>query len=295
MGGWIQGKDFLRIDGGTSGIERGELLKDFYDDKSLKLFLISSVAGGIGINLVSASRVVLFDSHFNPTIDLQAIFRCYRYGQTRDVFTYRLLTQGTMEEKVYSRAVNKTSLGNRVIDGKKLHRCFEKGEIDSLSKVDDWVQCVKCQKWRMFPPDHKEDIANLPDIWYCKFMNKHDARMKLTCSSEERDSAWYYEHFKKPNQEITGNAHPESIASEVINKVSKVEKEKLVERDEVLKNLLTITSSSDNSTLIVSKHYFHDTLLTDNDPTNCNENDTENETARTPPVTKESKKRKLEL
>jgi len=59
IGGWIQGKDFLRIDGSTSGIERGELLKDFSDDKSLKLFLISSVAGGIGINLVSASRVIL--------------------------------------------------------------------------------------------------------------------------------------------------------------------------------------------------------------------------------------------
>ena len=59
MGGWIQGKDFLRIDGGTSGIERGELLKDFSNDSSIKLFLISSVAGGIGINLVSASRVIL--------------------------------------------------------------------------------------------------------------------------------------------------------------------------------------------------------------------------------------------
>lgn len=59
LGGWVQGKDFLRIDGGTSGVERGELLQDFSDDKSLKLFLISSVAGGIGINLVSASRVVL--------------------------------------------------------------------------------------------------------------------------------------------------------------------------------------------------------------------------------------------
>ena len=59
FGGWIQGKDFLRIDGGISGIERGELLKDFCDDKCLKVFLISSVAGGIGINLVAASRVVL--------------------------------------------------------------------------------------------------------------------------------------------------------------------------------------------------------------------------------------------
>ena len=59
IGGWSQGKDFLRIDGQTSAVERGELLKDFSADKNLKLFLISSVAGGMGINLVSANRIVL--------------------------------------------------------------------------------------------------------------------------------------------------------------------------------------------------------------------------------------------
>jgi transcriptional regulator ATRX len=149
MGGWKKNVDFLRIDGQTSSNERGELLKDFSNDKKLKLFLISSVAGGIGTNLVSANRVVLMDSHFNPTIDLQAIYRCYRYGQTRNVFAYRLLTQGSMEEKVYSRAVNKTGLGNRVIDGKELRRCFKQDEINSLATVDDWVECVRCQQWRM--------------------------------------------------------------------------------------------------------------------------------------------------
>jgi hypothetical protein len=168
-----------------------------------------------------------------------------------------------MEEKVYSRAVNKISLGNRVIDGKKLHRCFEKREINSLSKVDDWVECVKCRKWRMFPPDHTEDIANLPDNWYCALMNKYDVRMKLTCSFEERDSVWYYQHFKKPNERI---ATMGTIHTEVTSKLSTAESKKLVERDEVLKNVLSITSSSDSLNSIVTKHYFHDTLLTDINP-----------------------------
>lgn len=268
FGGWIQGKDFLRIDGGTSGIERGELLKDFSDDKCLKLFLISSVAGGIGINLVAASRVVLFDSHFNPTIDLQAIFRCYRYGQDRNVFAYRLLTQGSMEEKVYSRAVNKTSLSNRVIDGKKLHRCFEKDEFESLSKVDDWVECVKCGNWRMFPPDHTQDMAKLPDDWHCEMMNKYDARMKLTCSFEEKDSVWYYHHFKKPNKKVSTTAPEGIVEAEVISKLSTEEKEKLVERDDVLKGILKIKSCSDNSAFIVGKYDFQDILNTDIDPEN---------------------------
>ena len=168
-----------------------------------------------------------------------------------------------MEEKVYSRAVNKTSLSNRVIDGKKLHRCFEKNEIDSLSKVDDWAECVKCRKWRMFPPDHTQDMAKLPDDWHCGLMNKYDARMKLTCSFEEKDSVWYYHHFKKPNQKITAIASHGTVEAQKSSKLSKGDIENLVERDEVLKDILTIKSSSDNSTSIVGKYHFHDTLHTD--------------------------------
>jgi hypothetical protein len=97
MGGWKAGRDFLRIDGSTTGAERGDLVKEFNEDlSSVRLFLISSRAGGMGINLCSANRVsdsflgsnqwisshfllyaylqvVLFDSHFNPTIDEQAV------------------------------------------------------------------------------------------------------------------------------------------------------------------------------------------------------------------------------
>lgn len=236
-----------------------------------------------------------FDSHFNPTIDLQAIFRCYRYGQNRNVFAYRLLTLGTMEEKVHSRAINKTSLGNRVIDGKKLHRCFEKDEIDSLTKVDDWVECVKCRKWRMFPHSHYEDVSKLPDDWHCEMMNRHDDRIRLTCSFEEKDSDWYYHHFKKPNIRLSKISSPGTIDTKGINKLSKTEKKKLVERDEVLKNVLTIKSSSDNSKLVVSKHIFHDTLLADTDPANRNrtEKDTNNEIFESPTAQRGNKRRKV--
>jgi hypothetical protein len=81
FGGWRSGVDFLRIDGSVNACERGEMVQDFSKDSAIKVFLISSLAGGVGINLVSASRVVVFDSHFNPSVDLQAIYRCYRYGQ----------------------------------------------------------------------------------------------------------------------------------------------------------------------------------------------------------------------
>lgn len=124
LGGWQKNTDYLRIDGGTKFAERGSLIDRFNDDKTCsglmesatnedntKLFLLSSKACGIGVNLHAANRVVLFDNHFNPTVMTQALYRCYRYGQTKPVFAYRLITEGSMEEKIYSRSVNKTGVG----------------------------------------------------------------------------------------------------------------------------------------------------------------------------------------
>lgn len=98
-------------------------------------------AGGIGINLIAANRVVLFDSSFNPTILTQALFRCYRYGQTKPVFAYRFLTEGSVEEKIYSRSVNKTGIALRVIDDKSIMRSFTQKELEDLEETDTWVQC----------------------------------------------------------------------------------------------------------------------------------------------------------
>ena len=73
-------------------------------------------AGNLGINLTAATRVILFDSSMNPSNDAQAIFRAWRYGQTKPVFVYRLLGAGTVEEKIYARQVRQLQTGSHTHD-----------------------------------------------------------------------------------------------------------------------------------------------------------------------------------
>ncbi|CAF5094868.1 unnamed protein product, partial [Rotaria magnacalcarata] len=133
---WIRDQDYFRMDGQTDVTLRKRYAKEFNDESNLRarLFLISTLAGGIGINLVGSNRVIVFDASWNPSHDTQAIFRSYRFGQKKPVYIYRFLAQGTMEEKIYQRQVVKQSLSQRVIDDHQLDRHFTENDIKELYK-----------------------------------------------------------------------------------------------------------------------------------------------------------------
>ncbi|KXJ85825.1 SNF2 family DNA-dependent ATPase [Microdochium bolleyi] len=104
-----------RIDGSVAQDDRRQQIKDFNENPEFKIFLLSTRAGGQGINLASADTVILFDSDWNPQQDLQAQDRCHRIGQTRPVVIYRLATKGTVEEELLLSADAKRRLEKLVI------------------------------------------------------------------------------------------------------------------------------------------------------------------------------------
>ncbi|CAL5404053.1 unnamed protein product [Camellia sinensis] len=136
---WKRGKDWYRLDGRTEGSERQKLVERFNEpsNKRVKCTLISTRAGSLGINLYAANRVIIVDGSWNPTYDLQAIYRVWRYGQMKPVFAYRLMAHGTMEEKIYKRQVTKEGLAARVVDRQQIHRTISKEEMLHLFDFGD--------------------------------------------------------------------------------------------------------------------------------------------------------------
>ncbi|KAG8637881.1 SNF2 domain-containing protein CLASSY 4 isoform X2 [Manihot esculenta] len=112
---WIQGKEILRMNGQVDTVQRQSLIKDFNNRNSqAKVMLASTRACCEGINLVGASRVVLLDVVWNPSVERQAISRAYRLGQEKVVYIYHLITSGTKEEEKYCRQAEKERLSELV-------------------------------------------------------------------------------------------------------------------------------------------------------------------------------------
>ena len=129
---------FLRLDGSTPTSKRQPLVEKFNksDRKTHFAFLLSAKSGGVGINLIGASRIVLFDIDWNPATDLQAMARIHRDGQTRSCKIYRFLVQGGLDEKIFQRQIMKLGLANAVVDNRDSAATFSKDELRDLFRLD---------------------------------------------------------------------------------------------------------------------------------------------------------------
>ncbi|KAF8249036.1 hypothetical protein K440DRAFT_545082 [Wilcoxina mikolae CBS 423.85] len=123
--------------------ERAKTVDEFNNDPDQFVFLISTKAGGVGLNITAANKVVIFDPNWNPSYDLQAQDRAYRIGQTRDVEVFRLISSGTIEEIVYARQIYKQQQANIGYDASEERRYFtgvqgdkdNKGELFGLKNL----------------------------------------------------------------------------------------------------------------------------------------------------------------
>lgn len=109
---------YIRLDGSSKLDDRRDLVHDWQNKPELFIFLLSTRAGGLGINLTAADTVIFYDSDWNPTIDSQAMDRAHRLGQTKQVTVYRLLMKNTIEERMRDRAKQKEQVQQVVMEGK---------------------------------------------------------------------------------------------------------------------------------------------------------------------------------
>ncbi|XP_063347901.1 transcriptional regulator ATRX isoform X1 [Pelmatolapia mariae] len=208
-GKWYRNIDYYRLDGSTNATTRKKWAEEFNDTSNTRgrLFLISTRAGSLGINLVAANRVIIFDASWNPSYDIQSIFRVYRFGQLKTVYVYRLLAQGTMEEKIYERQVTKQSLSFRVVDQQQIERHFTMNELAELytfepDLLDDPSEKKSKKATPMLPKDPflAEMLQNNKDQIVC--YHEHDSLLdhkeEEALSEEDRKAAWAeYEAEKK--------------------------------------------------------------------------------------------------
>ncbi|KAG8184685.1 hypothetical protein JTE90_013078 [Oedothorax gibbosus] len=149
-----RGHNYTCLMGDHNLSHRQEEIKKFNEDPDTFLFLISTRAGGLGINLVAADTVIVYDSDWNPQADLQAQDRCHRIGQTKPVVVYRLLIRNTVDEKVYNFAIAKRKLEKVIIQKgrfaskdlaahqpqitrEELLELLEMSEVNGLVKTDE--------------------------------------------------------------------------------------------------------------------------------------------------------------
>lgn len=157
-----RGYGSLRLDGTLNVSKRQKLVDKFNDPEGPEfVFLLSSKAGGCGLNLIGANRLVLFDPDWNPAADQQALARVWRDGQKKDCFVYRFIATGTIEEKIFQRQSHKQSLSSCVVDSAEdVERHFTLDSLRELfqfkpgttSDTHDTFKCKRCK------PDGKQYI-----------------------------------------------------------------------------------------------------------------------------------------
>ncbi|XP_015277433.1 PREDICTED: DNA repair and recombination protein RAD54-like [Gekko japonicus] len=170
---------YVRLDGTMSIKKRAKIVERFNAVSSPEfIFMLSSKAGGCGLNLIGANRLVMFDPDWNPANDEQAMARVWRDGQKKTCYIYRLLSTGTIEEKIFQRQTHKKALSSCVVDEEQdVERHFSLGELKELfilnettrSDTHDKIKCRRCVNGHQVrpPPEGSDCTSDLSQWNHC--------------------------------------------------------------------------------------------------------------------------------
>lgn len=161
----LRGWPVCRIDGAVKQEDRSDQIDAFNTQKDHQLFLLSTRAGGLGINLTSADTVILFDSDWNPQQDLQAQDRAHRIGQTRPVIVYRLATKGTIEQMLLEKADGKRRLEKLVIQKDKFKSLLDrKPNKKAEDEYAELQQILANEDFENYDPGEGGEILSEADL-----------------------------------------------------------------------------------------------------------------------------------
>lgn len=203
---WCRNKHYFRLDGSTSPQDREKLINEFNSNPNISLFLLSTRAGCLGINLIGANRIIVIDASWNPCHDAQAVCRIYRYGQQKPCYIYRLVTDNSLEKRIYDRQVNKQGIADRVVDELNPESNFTWKEVTTL--IHDNEQDSMLQDLSIYASKYSDEVLQ----FLCTDMNQclsrepfeHESllsdrkELKLT-KHEKRLAKQSYEMEKRAN------------------------------------------------------------------------------------------------
>ncbi|KAL9590387.1 MAG: hypothetical protein Q9203_000813 [Teloschistes exilis] len=225
------GHTFTRIDGSTPSSKRQDIIDDFNrcSAQSCFAFLLSAKTGGVGINLIGASRLVLFDVDWNPATDLQAMARIHRDGQKRPCFIYRFLMAGGIDEKIWQRQIVKLGLANNIMDHKEEASSFTREDLKDLFRLDEDQSCqthklIGCQCKGRHPDDLDDTKSTDSDIvlhGIAALVNGDDADMEKATktkamSKAARDTLMAYTHMDTSNLATSGKKDVEALINDEV-------------------------------------------------------------------------------
>lgn len=162
----LQGFNIRRMDGNTPIPRRQGMVDEFNNNPHAHVFLLTTNVGGLGINLTGANRVIIYDPDWNPATDIQARERAWRLGQKREVMIYRLMTAGTIEEKIYHRQLFKQFLTKKILHDPKQRQTFHLKDLHDLFTLGgaDEAETETGGLFKGTDVKFNDDIASRPSL-----------------------------------------------------------------------------------------------------------------------------------